>query len=75
MRIINSDKKLTNFPRVMINTIICSLLKKKLGLDSSIDITDLSIEENEDFINIQLSGQLEVPKCEIIRVITKLKGE
>jgi hypothetical protein len=51
------------------------MLKKKLGLDPSIDITDLSIEENDDLINIQLSGELVVPKCEIIRVITKLKGE
>lgn len=75
MDIIDSSKKASEFPRFIINSIAQSLIKKKLKIDTSIDISDLAIEDYEKTVAIKLYAEAIVPKNEIMKLFLNSKGE
>lgn len=75
MDIIDSSKKASEFLRFIINSIAQSIIKKKLKIDTRIDISDLAIEDYEKTVGLKLYAEAIVPKKEIMKLFTNSKGE
>ena len=72
MQLITNDSE---FMRYVGSKVVQKLVKKKLKMDTGIDISELSVTDNGDTMTFRLSTDVEVYKDDILKLITKLKGE
>lgn len=72
MQLITNDSE---FMRYVGSTVVQKLVKKKFKTDTWIDISELTVTDNGDTVTFRLSTDVEVSKNDILKLITKLKGE
>ena len=72
MQLITNDSE---FMRYVGSKIVQKLVKKKLKMDTGIDISELTVIDNGDTVTFRLSTDVEVSKNDILKLFMNSKGE
>ena len=72
MQLITNDSE---FMRYVGSKVVQKLVKKKLKMDTVIDISELSVIDNGDTVMFRLSTDVEVSKNDILKLFMNSKGE
>ena len=72
MQLITNDSE---FMRYVGSKVVQKLVKKKLKMDTVIDISELSVIDNGDTVTFRLSTDVEVSKNDILKLFMNSKGE
>ena len=72
MQLITNDSE---FMRYVGSKVVQKLVKKKLKMDTGIDISELSVIDNGDTVTFRLSTDVEVSKNDILKLFMNSKGE
>ena len=72
MQLITNDSE---FMRYVGSKVVQKLVKKKLKMDTGIDISELSVFDNGNTVTFRLSTDVEVSKSDIMKLIMNSKGE
>ena len=72
LQLITKDSE---FMRYVGSKVVQKLVKKKLKMDTGIDISELSVTDIGDAMILRLSADVEVSKTEILKLFMNSKGE
>lgn len=66
----NNDRKLSVFTKYIVNSTVQNLIKKKLKMDTGIDISELTIMDNGETVIVRLSTDVEISKNDLLKLVT-----